>query len=294
MDTLSRIRVVLARPSHPGNIGAAARAMKTMGLADLALVSPRHFPDPDAMAMAAGAADVLAAAHVFDTLEGTLADCALAVGFSARERELSHAPSTLRDAAPSLIDATAEGRVALVFGNETSGLSNEELSRCQRFVVIPSNPAWDRNPRPRCRSRYELWSLRTHAAPAARGAWRRIRRRRRGTLHASRERGGIVGLPRSGETRPLHGAHAQALRARAPRAPGGETVARPSRRAREEEAALVRGSFARRGRRGDLQRQDRHRGGDERARDERRGKSRRLDQQSAQRHAGDQSAHDET
>jgi len=142
MDALSRTRVVLARPSHPGNIGAAARAMKTMGLADLALVSPRHFPDPDAMAMAAGAADVLAAARVFDTLEGALADCALAVGFSARERELSHAPSTLRDAAPSLIDATVEGRVALVFGNETSGLSNEELSRCQRFVVIPSNPGY--------------------------------------------------------------------------------------------------------------------------------------------------------
>ncbi len=142
MDALSRTRVVLARPSHPGNIGAAARAMKTMGLVDLALVSPRHFPDPDAMAMAAGAADVLAAARVFDTLEGALADCALAVGFSARERELSHAPSTLRDAAPSLIEATAEGRVALVFGNETSGLSNEELSRCQRFVVIPSNPGY--------------------------------------------------------------------------------------------------------------------------------------------------------
>ena len=142
MDALSRIRVVLSRTSHPGNIGAAARAMKTMGLADLALVSPRHFPDPDATAMAAGAADLLAKAQVFGTLEGALADCAIAVGFSARERELSHAPLTLRDAAPRLIDDTGEGRVALVFGNETSGLSNEELARCQRFVVIPSNPAY--------------------------------------------------------------------------------------------------------------------------------------------------------
>ena len=142
MDSLSRIRVVLSRTSHPGNIGAAARAMKTMGLADLALVAPRHFPDPDATAMAAGAADLLASAQVFGTLEGALADCALAVGFSARERELSHAPLTLRDAAPELIDATGEGKVALVFGNETSGLSNEELARCQRFVVIPSNPAY--------------------------------------------------------------------------------------------------------------------------------------------------------
>ena len=142
MEPLSRIRVVLSRTSHPGNIGASARALKTMGLDDLALVSPRHFPDPDATAMAAGAADVLAKARVFESLEGALADCALAVGFSARERELSHAPLTLRDAAPQLLEATAEGKVALVFGNETSGLSNEELARCQRFVVIPSNPKY--------------------------------------------------------------------------------------------------------------------------------------------------------
>jgi tRNA/rRNA methyltransferase len=142
MESLSRIRVVLSRTSHPGNIGAAARALKTMGFADLALVAPRHFPDPDATAMAAGAGDVLCNAGVFESLEGALADCSLAVGFSARERELSHAPLTLRDAAPQLLEATSEGKVALVFGNETSGLSNEELARCQRFVVIPSNPAY--------------------------------------------------------------------------------------------------------------------------------------------------------
>ena len=142
MEPLSQVCVVLSRPSHPGNIGAAARAMKTMGLADLVLVAPRHFPDPDATAMAAGAADVLSKARVFDTLEGALADCALAAGFSARERELSHAPMTVRDAAPALVDATSEGRVALVFGNETSGLSNAELAHCQRFVMIPSNPAY--------------------------------------------------------------------------------------------------------------------------------------------------------
>ena len=142
MDALSRIRVVLSRPSHPGNIGAAARAMKTMGFADLALVAPRHFPDPDATAMSAGAADVLAAARVFSTLEASLQDCALAFGFSARERELSHAPATLREAAPGIVAAASQGRVALVFGNETSGLSNAELAFCQRFVMIPSNPAY--------------------------------------------------------------------------------------------------------------------------------------------------------
>ena len=136
---LSRLRVVLARPSHPGNIGAAARAMKTMGLADLALVQPRHFPDPDATAMAAGAGDVLDGARVFDTLEGALGDCTLAVGFSARARDLSHAPQRLRDAATGILAATSVGPVALVFGNETSGLSNEELLRCQRLVSKERN-----------------------------------------------------------------------------------------------------------------------------------------------------------
>ena len=139
---LSRFRVVLCRPSHPGNIGAAARAMKTMGFADLALVAPRHFPDPDATAMAAGAADVLAGARVFDTLEAALADCTLAAGFSARGRELSHPPLALREAAPALAAGLAQGTLALVFGNETSGLSNAELALCQRFVSIPSNPAY--------------------------------------------------------------------------------------------------------------------------------------------------------
>jgi tRNA/rRNA methyltransferase len=136
------LRIVLSRPSHPGNIGAAARAMKTMGFEDLAIVAPRHFPDPDATAMAAGATDVLAAARVFAALEGALADCTLAAGFSARGRELSHAPVAMREAAPALATASREGRVALVFGNETSGLTNEELALCQRLVSIPANPAY--------------------------------------------------------------------------------------------------------------------------------------------------------
>src|ERR1700694_4419936 len=139
-DTLGRIRIVLSRPSHPGNIGAAARAMKTMGFRDLALVKPRHFPDPDATAIAAGAADVLLNARVCDTLEAALADCVLAVGFSARKRELSHEARRLREAAPAILDSAAAGHVALVFGNETSGLSNEELAKCQRFATIAANP----------------------------------------------------------------------------------------------------------------------------------------------------------
>jgi tRNA/rRNA methyltransferase len=141
-DTLPAVRVVLSRTSHPGNIGAAARAMKTMGFSDLALVRPRHFPDPDATAMAAGAAAELARASVHDTLEGALAGCVLAVGFSARRRDLSHPVLALRDAVPVILDAARAGRVALVFGNETSGLSNEELARCQAFASIPANPAY--------------------------------------------------------------------------------------------------------------------------------------------------------
>ncbi len=137
---LANLRIVLARPSHPGNIGAAARALKTMGLESLVLVQPRHFPDPDAVAMAAGAEDVLSAARVVDSLEAATRDCVLAAGFSARPRDLSHPAVALREAAPGLLASAAAGPVALVFGNETSGLSNEELARCQRLVSIPANP----------------------------------------------------------------------------------------------------------------------------------------------------------
>ena len=136
------LRVVLSHTSHPGNIGAAARAMKTMGFDELVLVAPRHFPDPDATAMAAGAADVLQAARVVSTLEAAIAECTLAVGFSARGRDLSHAPAALRELAPEILAAAKAGTVALVFGNETSGLSNDELLRCQRLAHIPANPAY--------------------------------------------------------------------------------------------------------------------------------------------------------
>ena len=141
-ETLGRIAVVLSRPSHPGNIGAAARAMKTMGFSDMMLVAPRHVPDPDATAMAAGAADLLEGARIYTTLDAALADRVLVVGFSARGRDLSHETLTLREAAPAIVEAAARGPVALVFGNETSGLSNDELSRCQRLVSVPANPGY--------------------------------------------------------------------------------------------------------------------------------------------------------
>ena len=138
MDTC----IVLSRPSHPGNIGAAARAMKTMGFSDLRLVAPRVFPAAEADAMASGALDVLQAARVFDSLEAALGDVVHAVGFSARARDLSHPVQALREAAPGIVAQAAAGRVALVFGNETFGLSNEELARCRAFVSIPANPAY--------------------------------------------------------------------------------------------------------------------------------------------------------
>jgi tRNA/rRNA methyltransferase len=139
---LSRIAVVLVRTSHPGNIGAAARAMKTMGLADLVLVEPRHFPHAEATALAAGAADVLDRARVVGSLAQALADRVLAVGFSARGRDLAHPARNWRSAAPEAVSATADGPVALVFGNETSGLSNEELLACHRHATIPANPEY--------------------------------------------------------------------------------------------------------------------------------------------------------
>jgi tRNA/rRNA methyltransferase len=139
---LSRVAVVLSRPSHPGNIGAAARAMKTMGLDDLVLVAPRHFPHPEADARAAGALDVLERARVVPTLAQALADRVLAIGFSARGRDLSHPARDWRALAPEAIAMTADGPVALVFGNETSGLANDELLACQRLTCIPANPEY--------------------------------------------------------------------------------------------------------------------------------------------------------
>ena len=142
MKALDNLVVVLSRPSHPGNVGAAARAMKTMGLVHLRLVAPRRFPDPEATALAAGGAGILDDVRIVHALSDALGDCVLAVGFSARSRDLSMPAASVRDAAPEIVSTAAFGRVALVFGNETSGLSNEELGHCQRLVTIPANAAY--------------------------------------------------------------------------------------------------------------------------------------------------------
>ncbi|MEO1767606.1 RNA methyltransferase [Thiobacter aerophilum] len=142
LQALARIHVVLCRPSHPGNIGATARAMKTMGLKELKLVAPRRFPHPDADALAAGASDILQRAQVHATVEEALAECAMAVGLTRRERELAQPPQEARQAAPELLALAHSQPVALVFGNETFGLSNAELAHCQRLVTLPADPAY--------------------------------------------------------------------------------------------------------------------------------------------------------
>lgn len=140
LKLLANIRIVLARTSHPGNIGAAARAMKTMGLSDLVLVAPAVFPNSQADAMAAGSTDLLAAARVCATLAEALADTTLALGVSARRRDIVSEVLTPPEASQRLLAEAQAGPVALVFGNETSGLSNEELSLCQGLVTIAANP----------------------------------------------------------------------------------------------------------------------------------------------------------
>ena len=136
---LDRVRVVLSHTSHPGNIGAAARAMKTMGLSRLLLVNPKAFPDAQAVARAAGADDILDRASVCASLDEALAGTVCAVAVSARHRSIGPQPAMARVVAPDILAATDAGEVALVFGNETAGLSNAEVQRCQRTAFIPAN-----------------------------------------------------------------------------------------------------------------------------------------------------------
>ena len=141
-DRLARMRVVLVGTSHPGNIGAAARAMKTMGLSRLYLVAPRASVDEVAIARASGATDVLSAAVHCATLAEALGGTVLSAALTARARELAVPRQFARAAAVTLVAHSDQGEVALVFGNETSGLSNAELSLCSLPVSIPVNPEY--------------------------------------------------------------------------------------------------------------------------------------------------------
>ena len=138
-----RIRVVLVGTQHPGNIGSAARAIKTMGLSRLVLVAPERYPHADANALAAGADDVLAAAPLYDSLAEAVADCRLVLGCTARSRRVPLPEQGPREAVAAALDeAAAGGEVALVFGRERTGLDNEELQLCHGAVHIPANPGY--------------------------------------------------------------------------------------------------------------------------------------------------------
>ena len=140
-NTLANIRIVLIQTSHPGNIGSAARAMKTMGLSELVLVKPKSFPDDQAVTMSSNAADILDNATVVDSVQDALAGCHLVVGTSARhERTLAWEVLEPRECSQKITKQAKTGGVAILFGRENSGLTNDELALCHYLVHIPTNP----------------------------------------------------------------------------------------------------------------------------------------------------------
>ncbi len=139
---LSNIRIVLVETSHTGNMGSVARAMKTMGLTNLYLVNPLVKPDSQAIALAAGASDVIGEAHIVDTIDEALAGCSLVVGTSARSRSLPWPMLDPRECGIKSVQEGAQAPVALVFGRERVGLTNEELQKCHYHVAIAANPEY--------------------------------------------------------------------------------------------------------------------------------------------------------
>ncbi|WP_323899089.1 tRNA (cytosine(32)/uridine(32)-2'-O)-methyltransferase TrmJ [Aeromonas hydrophila] len=139
---LDQIRIVLVNTSHTGNMGSAARAMKTMGLSQMVLVDPQAQPDDNAYALAAGASDLLANARIVSTLDEAIADCGLVIGTSARSRTLSWPMLDPREAGEKLVTEGVQHPVALVFGRERTGLTNDELQKCHYHVAIAANPEY--------------------------------------------------------------------------------------------------------------------------------------------------------
>ena len=136
----SNVRIVMVQTTHPGNVGAAARAMKNMCLDQLVLVAPESFPSEEASARASGADDILRGARVVDSLAGAVGDCRIVIGASARLRSVAWPQLTPRDAAELAHVESEHSPVAVVFGRESSGLSNAELDLCTHLVHIPTNP----------------------------------------------------------------------------------------------------------------------------------------------------------
>jgi TrmH family RNA methyltransferase len=140
MTTL--VRIVLIDPSHPGNIGSVARAMKNMAVTDLVLVRPRSFPHPESLALAAGADDILANARIVPTVAEAVADCTFIAGTTSRPRSYYWEFATPRDAAARIVGLPAENRAALLFGSERYGLGTDDLQFCNILVRIPANAAY--------------------------------------------------------------------------------------------------------------------------------------------------------
>ena len=143
MEVLDGIRVVLVEPSHPGNIGAAARALKVMGLSELIVVNPQRFPDPQAEWRAAGAQDVLEATVVHESLDEAIADCHWVVGTSTRQRRIPWPLNSAEEIAREAVERHSDNlrsRTAILFGREASGLTNDELQRCHCHLQIPADP----------------------------------------------------------------------------------------------------------------------------------------------------------
>lgn len=140
---MEQIRIVLVSPSHPGNIGSAARAMKTMGLTKLCLVAPRDFPHANAEALASGASDVLRNAKLFNSLDDALTGTVFSIAATARRRELSHTVLTPAEVAETIKAKISKGDdIAIVFGPERTGLTIEDAMRCNVLSMIPSNPEY--------------------------------------------------------------------------------------------------------------------------------------------------------
>jgi tRNA (cytidine32/uridine32-2'-O)-methyltransferase len=141
-DEMQQPVIVLVNTSHPGNIGATARAMKNMGLDRLSLVCPKQYPSVEATARASGADDVLARARCFETLDAAIADATLVIGTSARCRSLPLPTLDPRACAARVMEEADKGAVSILFGRESAGLTNDELDRCHYLVQIPSNPEY--------------------------------------------------------------------------------------------------------------------------------------------------------